>query len=65
MAYARCIENQGNEASLTKSTIYRILPSTTVEEQSGMMRVVDNEGEDYLYPKRWFQLVPEHKPLSA
>ncbi len=24
-----------------------------------MVRVIDNEGEDYLYPMRWFEAVPE------
>ena len=59
MKYVRCIDNQGNEASLTKGVIYRLLPTTQVEKDSGMLRVIDNEGEDYLYPTRWFQVMSE------
>ena len=59
MKYVRCIDNQGNEASLTKGVIYRLLPTTQVAKDSGMLRVIENEGEDYLYPTRWFQVVSE------
>jgi hypothetical protein len=50
MQYVKCINNQGNEASLHIGMIYRTLPTTPVEDASGMLRVIDNEGEDYLYP---------------
>lgn len=59
MKYVKCIENTGNEASLNVDAIYRVLPTTGMENASGMMRVIDNEGEDYLYPTRWFEGVPE------
>lgn len=59
MNYMKCINNQGNEASLTIGTIYRALPTTPLEDKTGMVRIIDNEGEDYLYPRRWFELVPE------
>jgi predicted DNA-binding protein (UPF0251 family) len=39
--------------------IYRLLPVTEMERGGGMVRVIDNEGEDYLYPMRWFEAVPE------
>jgi hypothetical protein len=54
MNYVRCINNQGNEASLDVGTIYRGLQTTAVEKESGMSRIIDNEGEDYLYPDNWF-----------
>ena len=46
--YVRCINHQGNEASLSTGAIYRALPTTPVEDDSGMLRIIDNEGEDYL-----------------
>ncbi|MBV7335890.1 hypothetical protein KFU94_48145 [Chloroflexi bacterium TSY] len=58
MKYVRCINNQGNEASLEIGVLYRVLSTTAVEDESGMIRVIDNEGEDYLYPSRWFEAVP-------
>jgi hypothetical protein len=33
--------------------IYEILEDPRAEEHS-MVRVVDEEGEDYLYPRSWF-----------
>jgi hypothetical protein len=61
MSYVRCIHNAGNEASLQIGTIYRVLDTNAVERDSGMLRIVDNEGEDYLYPARWFEAVPEQE----
>jgi hypothetical protein len=64
MNYVRCINNVGNEASLQIGTIYRALDITPTERKSGMIRVVDNEGEDYLYPARWFETVPEEALMA-
>src|SRR5437867_3594661 len=64
MQYMRCINNQGNEASLNLGAIYRTLPTTPVEDASGMIRVIDNEGEDYLYPRRWFEIVPAEELVA-
>jgi hypothetical protein len=36
--------------------IYQVLPDESAA-RSGYVRVVDNEGEDYLYPARYFVLV--------
>jgi len=55
MKYVKCLENSGNEASLNVDEIYRVLPTNEIESASGMIRVIDNEGEDYLYPLRWFE----------
>ena len=64
MHYVRCINNQGNEASLDVGTVYRALETTPIEAESGMLRVIDNEGEDYLYPARWFETITEHELAS-
>jgi hypothetical protein len=48
-----CIANKGYEASLECNKIYVML----VDEQAasdGEMRIVDESGEDYLYPAQWF-----------
>ena len=65
MQYVRCLHNKGNEASLEIGRIYRVAHTTVDEAESGMMRVVDNEGEDYLYPSRWFEDVPESDLLAG
>ena len=48
-----------------------VLPGLTYEtlgEERGMLRVIDDSGEDYLYPRRWFvpiELKPKQKRRVA
>ena len=65
MQYVRCLQNQGNEASLEIGRVYRVAHTTADEAESGMVRVVDNEGEDYLYPSRWFEELAASELLSG
>lgn len=65
MNYVRCIHNSGNEASLTKGAIYRTLGTTRIEEISGMLRIIDNEGEDYLYPDHWFEMMADQDKMGS
>jgi len=51
--FAVCIKNEGAEESLELRKIYEIL-NDPAAEQHNYVRVVDEEGEDYLYPKAWF-----------
>jgi hypothetical protein len=51
-----CIDNEGNEASLEEWKIYQALPDREAEKQSEI-RVIDEEGEDYLYPSDCFSPV--------
>ena len=51
--FAVCIRNEGYEESLEPRKIYEILEDAK-GDQHGMIRVIDEEGEDYLYPKGWF-----------
>lgn len=48
-----CVNNKGYEVSLERRKIYRVLPDASAEKH-GMMRVVDESGEDYLFPAVWF-----------
>lgn len=48
-----CIKNAGYPASLELHKIYRVLPDKTAAED-GDVRVVDESGEDYLYPAGYF-----------
>lgn len=57
MKYVRCIRNVGYAASLSVGKVYKILPTTETERKSGLLRVIDNEGEDYLYDTSYFQLM--------
>ncbi len=51
--FAVCIKNEGAEESLDLRKIYEILEDPAAEKRN-YVRVIDEEGEDYLYPKAWF-----------
>ncbi len=51
--YMLCVANRGFQASLMVRRVYRSLPDPAAEER-GLVRVVDESGEDYLYPDRLF-----------
>ena len=51
-----CIANEGFPASLEKRKIYLSLPDREAE-QNGLVRVIDESGEDYLYPKGLFSSI--------
>lgn len=49
-----CVDNEDYAASLEKRKIYVALRDA-VADKAGMMRVIDESGEDYLYPKTLFR----------
>jgi len=51
-----CVDNEGYPASLEKRKIYLTLPDPTTEKH-GLMRIVDESGDDYLYPKAFFRSI--------
>jgi len=48
-----CVNNEGYSVSLEKRKIYVALRDA-VAEKHGLLRIVDESGEDYLYPKMFF-----------
>ena len=48
-----CIDNSGYPASLEKRKIYEVLPDREAEKIEHL-RVIDESGEDYLYPATCF-----------
>ena len=48
-----CIRNTGYEVSLERRKIYSVLPDAEAKKHK-MLRVVDESGEDYLYPEGLF-----------
>jgi len=48
-----CIENDGYEASLEARKLYQMLPDKEAERHN-QVRIIDESGEDYLYPSRFF-----------
>jgi hypothetical protein len=50
--FVLCIENKDCE-DLEKRKIYQALPDEEAEKE-GFLRVIDESGEDYLYPRSYF-----------
>jgi len=53
MRFVVCIENGEYPASLERPKLYRVLPDRDAA-RNGDLRNVDESGDDYLYPARWF-----------
>jgi hypothetical protein len=51
-----CLASEGYEASLERWKIYVMLRDAAAEKH-GLVRIVDESGEDYLYPKAMFRSV--------
>ena len=48
-----CVRNDGYSASLERCKVYRVVADPEAASHS-MMRVIDESGEDYLYPQDRF-----------
>ena len=48
-----CINNEGYPVALEMFTTYETIPDDQAEKR-GLIRVIDESGEDYLYPKSRF-----------
>jgi len=54
--YVLCLSNEGHSASLEVRKIYVALADAGAEK-NGLLRVVDESGEDYLYPRSRFAVL--------
>ncbi len=54
--FALCLNNDGYEASLICGKVYPVLPDARAAKDD-MVRVIDEDGEDYLFPEALFALV--------
>jgi hypothetical protein len=52
--YALCITDA--EPDLQRRKVYRILPDR-IANKGNYLRVIDESGEDYLYPEQYFVLI--------
>ncbi len=48
-----CVKNTGYPASLELRKLYAVLPDPDAERHR-LLRAVDEDGEDYLYPRDYF-----------
>jgi hypothetical protein len=54
--FAVCVRNKGYEASLERRKIYEVLPDPEAAKHKHL-RIVDESGEDYLYPETYFAAI--------
>ena len=62
--FAICIKNDGYEASLQFRKVYDVLEDLDAESH-GLVRVVDESGEDYLFPESFFVPIELPSPISS
>jgi hypothetical protein len=48
-----CVRNRNYPASLELRKLYAVVPDPQAERR-GLLRIVDEDGEDYLYPEGYF-----------
>lgn len=51
--FAVCVRNDEYEGALELRKIYEVLEDRDAEPHD-LVRVIDESGEDYLYPRQWF-----------
>ena len=52
--FAVCLSNGGYKASLEPRKLYEVVPDAEAEAE-GLIRIIDESGEDYLYPADLFR----------
>lgn len=60
--FAVCIDNAEYPASLELHKLYHVVPDEDAA-QDGDLRIIDESGEDYVYPAEYFVLV--HLPMAT
>jgi hypothetical protein len=58
------MDNKGCEVSLELRKLYRLVPDEK-SAQRGCVRIIDESGEDYIYPAQMFRKIPIEEPLEA
>lgn len=61
--FALCVDNTDYEASLVRGKVYRMLPDPKAAKDD-LVRIVDEDGEDYLYHKNHFVFVDFPKAIK-
>ncbi len=60
--FAICVDNREYPASLERGKVYKVL-ADSFASQHGLVRVVDESGEDYLFSNKYFR--PIVRALSS
>jgi len=62
--FAICVEIGEYEVTLQRWKVYPVLEDADAEKHH-QIRVVDESGEDYLYPQDWFSTVDLPEPVAS
>jgi hypothetical protein len=62
LQFVVCVKNKDYAASLELRKLYQVVADETAAKVH-QIRVIDESGEDYLYPKEYF--VPVQLPLAG
>ncbi|MEA5418368.1 hypothetical protein VB712_03965 [Spirulina sp. CCNP1310] len=63
MNFVVCIKNTDYATSLEVRKIYQVLPDAKANHHQ-MIRIIDETGEDYLYPNAYFMPIELPAPLQ-
>lgn len=61
--YLLCVKNDGYPAALLVRRLYEQLPDEEAEAL-GLVRIVDESDEDYLYPRAFFASLDIPRPIA-
>jgi hypothetical protein len=61
--YAVCVKNDDYPAALELRKLYAIIPDKHAAK-AGLIRIVDESGEDYLYPAEYFMVIKLPRPIQ-
>ena len=64
MKWTVCIKNSGYEASLESRMLYNVEDDPKAQAH-GMIRVIDESGEGYLYPREMFAPIAIQNALEG
>ena len=59
-----CVRNDGYQGTLETRKLYEVLEDSSAAKHSSI-RVIDESGEDYLYPEAWFVRVDLPENVEA
>lgn len=62
LKFVICLDNSGYPASLEKRKIYEVVPDSGAEKINHI-RIIDESGDDYLYPASFF--IDAHLPKAV
>ncbi len=65
MKFVVCVSREGfGEFSADDLTLGRLYEVVTPDDERGMVRIIDDSGDDYLYPTALFDAVEIQEPTA-